>query len=131
MRIVSIIAPRTTATRVPPAVLGGRVAVAVAAEAAAALFVSVGATVAVAAPPALATVEVAAATAPAGVFDGIATAPAGVLDAATAPLAGLVGVTDVEPDAQADSIAKESTMLKRIEIAFNSLVLELYILLSF
>src|SRR5512146_2936450 len=132
LRMVSIIAPRTTAIRVPPAVLGGRVAVTVAAAVAAPLWVAVGATVSVADPPATAPAGVSVAPV-AGTFAavGIATAPGGVLDGAAAPPAGLVGVIEVEPDAQADRIAKESTMLNRIEIAFNSLVLELYILLSF
>src|SRR5512142_635783 len=75
LRMVSIIAPRTTAIRVPPATFGGSVAVTVAAAAAAA-WVAVGAPVAVAAPAAAAVGDAAAAA--------VGDAPAAVGDAADA-----------------------------------------------
>jgi hypothetical protein len=82
--------------------LGGRVAVAVAAAVASPPWGAVGATVSAAAP---------------------------VGDATAA--AGGVGVTDVEPDAQADRTAIESTMLRRKETTFDNPNLALFILLSF
>jgi hypothetical protein len=94
----------------------------------------VAAPVAVAAPLADVVAEAIAAgvfdAAAAGVFDGAATAPAGVLEGAAAPLAGLVGVLDDEPDAQAERTENESTMVRRTDNDFDSLNLALYILLS-
>src|SRR5512141_2222489 len=92
LRMVSIIAPRTTATRVPPATFGGRVAVAVGAAVAAPAWVAVGATVSVAAPPAVAPVGDAATAA--GAVDEAAAA------GAVSPTAPLVGVLEVAPGAQ-------------------------------
>jgi hypothetical protein len=126
--MVSIIAPRTTATRVPPSTFGGSVAVAVAAA-------SVGAAVSLAASSVGASVgaSVTSAAAVAGAVGDSAAAgvvpPDGVLDANAS--AGPVGVPEVVPDAQADRTAKESTMVNKKDTAFDSLNLALYILLSF
>jgi len=99
--------------RVPPATFGGRVAVAVGSAVAPPLWVAAGATVSVAAPPAVAPV-------------GEATA-AGVVP----PAALLVGATVVEPVAHADRKAKENTRVRMTETVFDSLNLALFILLSF
>src|SRR5512146_2639751 len=77
LRMVSIIAPRTTAMRVPPETFGGRVFVAVAAAAAAAPVAVGAATVLVAAPPAAEVAATVGDAAAAGVVPPAA-GPAGV-----------------------------------------------------
>src|SRR5512146_831055 len=101
VRMVSIMAPCTTAMRVPPATFGGRVAVAV------------GTTVAVAAPPWVAT----------GATVSVAAPPA------VAPVGEATGACVVAPVAQADRTIKASTMLRRTETDFHSLNLDVFILL--
>ncbi len=132
LRMVSIIAPRTTAIRVPPFTFGGRVGVTVGVPVVPAAAVGVSVLAEVAAPVGVSDPVPAVVAA----ADGEAAASAG--EVAEPEVSGIDCVPDAlgvlvlfdPPDAQADSMVSVSTTVSRTDTVFHSLRLVLYILLS-